>query len=94
MSYTVLIEKKALSFLEGLPEKSQRIIRDKCNMLVEDPFPGHVGDKELLHLDYKLYRLHLGRSYTIFYQILEDEKVIKILEIMTIEQAHKKYGRI
>ena len=94
MSYTVLIEKRAFNFLEGLSEKSQRIIRDKCKMLVEDPFPGHFGDKELLHLDHKLYRLHLGRSYTVFYQILEDEKVVKILEITTIEQAHKKYRRL
>jgi hypothetical protein len=28
-------------------------------------YPGRGGDKELLHLDYKLYRLHVSRSLTV-----------------------------
>ncbi len=40
-----------------------------------------------------LCRLHIPRSYTTFYRIDQDEKVVKILDIMTIEQAHKIYGR-
>lgn len=93
MTYLVVIDKKALKFLSSLPEKSQRIVRDKCRTLANDPFPGSGGDKELLHLDYKLYRLHIGRSYTIFYQICENEKRVKILEIAPIDQAHKMYNR-
>ena len=33
----VVIDRKALKYLSGLPEKSQRIIKDKCHSLAEDP---------------------------------------------------------
>ncbi|MHC1631656.1 MAG: type II toxin-antitoxin system RelE family toxin [Methanotrichaceae archaeon] len=89
----MVIDKNALKYLSELPEKSQRIIKEKCHALSEDPFPGQSGDKELLHLDYKHYRLHIGRSFTVFYQICEKDKRVKILEITTIEKAHKLYKR-
>jgi len=38
--------------------------------------------------------MHVGRSYTIFYEIHEEEKVIEILSILTIEEAHRLYGRL
>jgi hypothetical protein len=40
-----------------------------------------------------IYRLHISRSFTAFYKIYKDETLVKILDIMTIEQAHKIYGR-
>jgi hypothetical protein len=59
------------------------------------PYPGKRGDKERFCLrgGYILYRLHIGRSWTAFYRIYEKENVVKVLEVMPIEQAHKKYGR-
>jgi mRNA interferase RelE/StbE len=93
VSYRVLIDRKALKHLSEIPGKSQRLIKEKCKALADDPFPGQGGDKELLHLDYKLYRLHIGRSYTVFYQICEKENLVKILEIAPISQAHKLYDR-
>jgi len=48
---------------EGPP----RLIKEKCHALAEDPFPGQGGDKELLHLEFKLYRLLVGRSFSVFY---------------------------
>ena len=45
-------------------------------------------------MDYKLYRLHVGRSFTVFYQICEKDELVKILEITTIERGHKLYKRI
>jgi mRNA interferase RelE/StbE len=90
--YQLVIKKKALKILEQLPE----IVREKCKTLADDPFPGSHGDKELIkrksHED--IYRLHIGRSYTVFYKIYNDEKIVKILEVTTIEQAHKLYGRL
>jgi len=38
--------------------------------------------------------MYVSRSYTIFYRIYEKEKTVKILNIMTIEEAHKRYGRL
>ncbi|MFB3766674.1 MAG: hypothetical protein ACE14P_15710, partial [Methanotrichaceae archaeon] len=46
-----------------------------------------------LAIGYKLYRLRIGRSFTVFYQICEEDKLLKILEITTIDKAHKLYKR-
>ena len=87
----MVIDRTVLKYLSKLPEKSQRLIKEKCHSLAENPFPGRGGDKELLHLEFKLYRLHIGRSFTVFYQICEENELVKILEIVTIGKAHKLY---
>ena len=93
MTYLVLINKKALKFINDLSEKSQRIVKDKIKILYENPYPGQGGDKEKLNLSkYELYRMHIARTFTVFYRIQGNE--VKILDIMTIEQAHKRYGRL
>ena len=94
VAYHLVIGKKALEFINALPSKSQRILIEKCKTLADDPFTGQ-GDKELIHrMGHKdIYRLHISRSYTAFYKINKDEKMVKILEVTTIEQAHKIYGR-
>lgn len=97
MTYRLQIEEKALEYLRSLPEKSRRLVADRCLSLADDPFSGSgSGDREALHLPgfKKLYRLHVGRSYAVFYRIYEDEKVVTILAITTIEKEHKMYGRL
>ena len=90
----MVIKKKALEFVRTLPPKSQRLVVEKCKTLADDPFPGN-GDKEIIqrknHED--IYRLHISRSYTAFYKVYKNEKMVKILDITTIEHAHKIYGR-
>jgi mRNA-degrading endonuclease RelE of RelBE toxin-antitoxin system len=94
VAYHLVIEKRALGFISLLPLKSKRIVIEKCKTLADDPFLGQ-GDKELIHRKghKDIYRLHISRSYTAFYKINKEEKIVKILEITTIEQAHKIYGR-
>jgi mRNA-degrading endonuclease RelE of RelBE toxin-antitoxin system len=96
VAYQLVIRKKALEFVNSLPSKSQRVVIEKCKTLAEDPFPGQ-GDKEIIIILRKghedIYLLHILRSYTAFYKICRDEKTVRILEITTIEQAHKQYGR-
>jgi len=29
--------------------------------------------------------MHIAKSYTVFYRVIEDERVVKVLDIMTIE---------
>jgi len=94
VAYQLVIRKKALGFVNVLPSKSQRVVIENCKTLADDPFPGQ-GDKEIIqrkgHDD--IYRLHISRSYTAFYKIYKNEKMVKILDISTIEQGHKIYGR-
>ncbi len=82
--------------INELPEKSRRIIFDALSGLEKNPWPGSNGDKEKLHLedDLEIYRLHIGRSYTALYTIHTEDHAVKIHDVMTIEQAHKKYGRL
>ena len=91
--FTIVIEKKAEAFLKNLPPKSRRIIVDKILELKDDPFPG--GNKEKLEYSHPpaVYRLHVSRSFTVFYCIVTDEMIVKIEKIKTIERAHKDYSR-
>lgn len=95
MIYHLKISKKGLRFLHSVPEKSQRLLKDKIRALGNDPYPGQHGDKERLHLSdgYIVYRLHVGRTFTVFYRIHDQDSCVRILDIMTIEQSHKRYGK-
>ena len=90
--FAIVIERKAQAFLKKLPQKTRRIIVDKILELKQDPFPG--GNKEKIDYPHPpaVYRLHVSRSFTVFYTIEQGEMLVKIEEIMTIEQAHKRYS--
>jgi len=92
LKFEVGIDIDAVTFINAQNEKSLRIITSHLKTLEDDPFPGKGGDKELLNLrqGMKIYRHHIGRSYTAFY-VIEDNSVL-VTEVMTIEQAHKKYN--
>jgi mRNA-degrading endonuclease RelE of RelBE toxin-antitoxin system len=94
--YRVLIDRKALLYVNSLQGKSQRIVKENLKKLGEAPHPGTgKGDKEkLTRRGETLYRLHMGRTFTAFYRIYEDKKEVKVLKVMTIERAHKEYGRL
>ena len=94
MTFTLFIEQEQVEKINNFDEKSRRIIRAKLAALGENPFPGKLGDKEKFCLKggYILYRLHIGRTWTAFYRVYETDKVVKILDVLPIEQAHKKYG--
>jgi mRNA interferase RelE/StbE len=96
LSYIVLVDKSSMDFVNSLPVKSQRIVKDNLRKLGENPYPGSgQGDKEKLsYRGESLYRIHIARSFTAFYRIFDDELTVKILKVMTIERAHKEYGRL
>jgi hypothetical protein len=56
----VVIDRTVLKYLSELPEKSQRLIREKCHALAENPLLGQGGDKELLHLEFSSIDCMLG----------------------------------
>jgi len=95
VSFEVAVRRKAQAFIDTLPEKDQRIVIDTLDRLAGSPWPGKGGDKEKLVLPGGIitYRIHIGRSYTAFYTIDKETKLVQVHFVMTIEQAHKKYGR-
>ncbi len=92
--YRLLIEREALAFVEDLDEKSERICKENLKKLAEDPYPGSGrGDKERLVVDgEEVFRLHIGRTYTAFYEVLADAGTVRVLELLPIEEAHDRYG--
>lgn len=93
MSYEILVTDEISKFLEDMDQKTRRIISENLKKLRENPHPGEgKGDKEKLPVrGKKRYRLHIGRTWTAFYSILEDKKQVRVAEILTIDEAHKKY---
>ena len=94
MSYEVLLHPDADTYLNELDEKSERICRENLGYLAENPYPGRGrGDKEGLVIDGDdRYRIHIGRSYTAFYDIYDSRGEVRVTEILPIDEAHKRYG--
>jgi mRNA-degrading endonuclease RelE of RelBE toxin-antitoxin system len=91
--YDVVLSDGALDLLLSLDIKSRNICKKNLEKL-KSPYPGRgICDKEkLIVAGEEIYRLHIGRTYTTFYIIDEKEKIVRILEILSIETAHKRYG--
>ena len=95
MPYLLKVDRKANRFYQALDEKSRRIVISHLDRLKGDPYPGSPGDKEKLILPgaEMTYRMHIGRTFTVFYDIDEGTSTVFINVLTTIEEAHKRYGR-
>ena len=94
MTYKVFVTHEVQEIISFMDKKTSNIIIKNLRKLGEDPYPGKgVGDKEKLPVSGKMrYRMHIGRTWTVFYSIMEGKKQVRIAEICTIDEAHKKYG--
>jgi len=94
MTYNVFVTSEIQEFVGYLDKKTTRIIKENLKKLETNPYPGKgSGDKEKLPVKGKQrYRMHIGRTWTVFYSILEGEKQVRIAEILPIDEAHRKYG--
>ena len=93
--YGVLLGDEAREFLDVADEKTRRIWTKNLGSLAQNPYPGRGrGDKEKLPIDGRRdrYRLHISRSYTAIYTVLEDRNEVRVLEIVPMDEAHKRYG--
>lgn len=93
--YEVRVSLEVRDLLDSLDDKSARIVRDNLSKL-KHPYPGDgQGDKEkITWRGEEVYRLHIGRTWTAFYDIHDDEVVVKVLKVMPIDDAHKSYGQM
>ena len=93
--YAVLLGDDACEFLDIVDKKTERICKENLGYLAENPYPGRGrGDKEKLPIDGRQdrYRMHISRTYTAIYTVLEDEREVRVLELVPIDEAHKGYG--
>ena len=91
MSFEVLVLPELFT---RLPPDVKENIKSALKELKE-PFPGtgRGSKKEIKGADDAAYRLRVG-SYRIFYRIDLNEHRVYVFDILTAEQAHKKYGRL
>lgn len=94
-AYDVRVSSQVTSFLAALDEKSERIVRDNLQGLSR-PYPGrgHGDKKRITWRGEEVYRIHIGRMWTAFYEIRDGAKEVRVLKIMSIDQAHKEYGSL
>ena len=96
MSYEVFLVEEAREYVAALDEKSTRIVKDNLRKLADDPYPrpdSGSGDKEKLVIEgEELYRLHIGRTHTAFYDVLEADEEVRVVEIVDIDEVHERYG--
>jgi len=90
--FDILVAVEVQDFLNSLDDKSERIVKEHLSKL-QNPYPGSgKGDKERITWQgEEVHRLHIGRTWTAFYDINEDENIVRVLRMMDIDDAHKKY---
>lgn len=79
MSFEVVVSDSVSNFLNSLDGKSKNICKNNLGKL-SSPYPGKgSGDKEKIVVDGEVvYRLHIGRTYTAFYIIDKENKVVRV----------------
>lgn len=96
MTYSVQLSEQAHAYYEQLDEKSQRIVKQNLEQLEQQPYPkpgAGSGDREKIPVDgEEIYRLHIGRTHTALYDIVEDDERVLIVELLSIDDAHERYG--
>lgn len=92
--YKLQVSEEVNNYLNSLDKKSKRICKENLKKLKDNPYSGRgKGDKEKIIIEGKeAYRIHIGRTYTAFYTIIKDRKIVRVVELLTIDKAHKKYG--
>ena len=62
VSFEVVIDIDAITYVQSLDPKSRRLIRTRLRTLETDPFPGKGGDKGSLNTreNVTIYRLNIG----------------------------------
>ena len=92
--YAVLLSESVAEFLGIADEKAARISTEKLGFLAKDSYPGGGrGDKEKLPIDGQRdrCRLHISQAWTAFYTIIEGDTEVQVMEIVSIDGAHKRY---
>jgi len=88
--FKVLVEISVLEKINSFPAKEAGRFKEKLWVL-KNPFPGFDGDKKEIKGSRKsAYRLRVG-DYRFFYIIDSENKIVKVTEFLTAEQAHKKF---
>jgi len=86
MTYTIVIDEKALAQLAKLPKKIRRQIANKIDKLASNPRP---PGSTVLQQNKSLCRIHSG-DYRIVYQIREKQVLVLVVRIGHRKEVYKR----
>lgn len=96
MEYEVLLGDQPREYVAELDEKSRRIVRENLLKLRDEPYPrpgASSGDREKIPFEgEEVYRLHIGRTHTAIYDVIESEDAVEVYRVLPIDEAHKRYN--
>ncbi|NJE31271.1 type II toxin-antitoxin system RelE/ParE family toxin [Thermococcus sp. 18S1] len=81
----VLISKKALKELRGIPQNERNMIKDRISKLVFFPL-AHLDVQKLKGYG-NVYRLRVGQ-YRVIFEYLKEDRVVKILKVGKRENVY------
>ena len=79
MSYRLLLHKSVTKFLEKCPTKQKQEIKQKLELLKQNPYSHPQLDIKMMQGYQEVYRLRVGQ-YRLIYQIKENELVIFVMK--------------
>lgn len=87
--YTIKIHKKATKFLSTRNLSEKKLIKQKLNLLKEDPFSHSLLDIKMMKGLENVFRLRIGKI-RIIYQVINDKLLILIVTAGSRGDVYKK----
>ncbi|MFW5904427.1 MAG: type II toxin-antitoxin system RelE family toxin [Candidatus Saliniplasma sp.] len=75
------------------PDREEQIKKALKDLKAPYPRSGRGDKKEIKGAEDTAYRFRIG-EYRAFYRIEKEEGKVYVFDILTAEQAHKKYGKL
>lgn len=79
MPYRIRLHKRVSKALPNLPERVRGAVKQRIDLLTENPYRHPRLDIKKMQGFDTVYRLRIGR-YRLIYEIIEDELVVLIIE--------------
>ena len=79
MSYSLLLHKSVTKFIEKCPDKQRQDIKQKLELLKQNPYSSTQLDIKSMQGYESLYRLRIGQ-YRFVYQIKQNELIVFIIK--------------
>jgi mRNA-degrading endonuclease RelE of RelBE toxin-antitoxin system len=93
--YDITYTDSALKFISKIPKKDKTHVKEAIELCLGKYLKRvtkHCNKKLMKGSKLKIHRLHISMTYTLFYQIDDENKRVTVVEAMGINQAHSKYG--
>ncbi|MCK4661804.1 MAG: type II toxin-antitoxin system RelE/ParE family toxin [Bacteroidales bacterium] len=88
--YKLLITKKATKFIKLLPTSKRKIIKQKFNLLIQNPYPNQSLDIKKMKGYSDIYRLRIGK-YRFIYELKEKELIILVMTVGFRGNVYKRF---